>query len=121
MEEKLLADALVVVHLGFVAFVIAGGLLCWRWPGLVWLHLPAAIWGAWIELSGRICPLTPLEVRLRQAAGNAGYEGGFVEHYLIPLLYPTGLERDLQLWLGTLVIAVNIAVYIGLVLHWRHR
>jgi hypothetical protein len=109
-----------MVHLGFVAFVIAGGALCWRWPRLAWLHLPAAAWGVWIELSGRVCPLTPLEVRLRLAAGEAGYEGGFVEHYLIPLLYPDGLERDLQLWLGIAVISVNFFVYLALILHrWQ--
>jgi len=121
VESRLLADLLVIVHLGFVAFVIAGGVLCWRWPRLAWLHLPAAAWGAWIELSGRVCPLTPLEVRLRLAAGEAGYRGGFVEHYLIPLLYPAGLQHDLQLWLGIGVIAVNLAVYLVLILRWRQR
>ena len=82
-----------------------------RWPRLVWLHLPAACWGAYVEFSGRICPLTPLENALRERAGEAGYRGGFVEHYLLPVIYPAGLTRDTQLVLGTLVVVLNLAFY----------
>jgi len=117
MAARLLADVLVLVHLAFVAFVIGGALLTWRWPRLAWAHVPAAAWGAWVELTGRICPLTPLEIQLRRAAGEAGYEGGFIEHYLIPLLYPEGLDSDIQSWLGVLVLAVNLLAYAGIL--WR--
>jgi hypothetical protein len=110
-----LADLVVVVHLAFVVFVVAGGILVLRWPRLAWVHLPAAAWGAWIELSGWICPLTPLEVRLRQAGGEAGYAGGFIEHYLEPILYPVGLQRGVQILLAALVIGINALVYLRLV------
>ncbi|MCT9117177.1 DUF2784 domain-containing protein [Cupriavidus gilardii] len=106
-----LADAVVVLHLLFVAFVVAGGALLWRWPRVAWLHLPAALWGATVEWTGWICPLTPLENRLRLAAGEHGYAGGFVEQYLLPLLYPQALTRETQLWLGALVVGINVAVY----------
>jgi hypothetical protein len=95
----------------FVLFVVLGGLLVLRWPRLGYVHLPAAIWGAWIEFTGRMCPLTPLENSLRARAGEAGYSGGFIEHYLLPLLYPSALTRTIQLVLGTLVIVVNLCIY----------
>lgn len=107
----LLADLVVLLHLAFVAFVIGGGLLVLRWPRVAWVHLPCASWGALIELAGWICPLTPLENALRRRAGQAGYGGGFVEHYIIPLLYPHALTRTTQVVLGLTVIAVNLAVY----------
>lgn len=113
-----LADAVVLVHLLFVAFVVAGGALLWRWPRVAWLHLPAALWGVAVEWTGWICPLTPLENRLRHAAGQQGYEGGFVERYLLPLLYPEALARDTQLVLGAAVLAINIVCY---ALWWRRR
>jgi hypothetical protein len=113
-----LADLVVVVHAAFVAFVVAGGLLVWRRPRLAWIHLPCAAWGVYIEWSGGICPLTPLEQSLRRAAGAGGYEGGFIEHYLEPILYPPGLGRGTQLVLGGLALAMNLAVY-GLLLR-RH-
>jgi hypothetical protein len=106
-----LADALVVVHLLFVVFVMAGGFLVARWPRLAWIHLPAAAWGAFIEFSGGICPLTPLENRLRLLGGEAGYAGGFVERYLLPILYPDNLTLPVQQVLGGLVVAVNLAAY----------
>ena len=115
----ILADALVLVHFAFVVFVVLGGFLALRWPKAAWLHLPAACWGAYIEFSGGICPLTPLEVRLRQAGGEAGYSGGFVEHYVIPLLYPAELTTGIQVLLGVIVILANALVY-GFVL-WRVR
>lgn len=117
----LLADLLVVVHLLFVAFVMAGGFLLLRWPKLIGLHLPAALWGAWIEFSGGICPLTPLENRLRALSGEAGYHGGFVEHYLLPLLYPAQLTHAVQLVLGGAVVAVNLGVYAWVIWVWRRR
>jgi hypothetical protein len=119
MLYRLLADAVVVLHLGFVGFVVLGGLLALRWPRAAWVHLPAAMWGVWIEFTGRICPLTPLENWLRRQGGEAGYSASFVEHYLIPLLYPAALTRELQWTLGGLVIAVNAAVYA--VVLWRRR
>lgn len=112
MPHRLLADALVVVHLAFVLFVVLGGLLALRWPRAAWVHLPAAAWGAWIEWAGWICPLTPLENRLRQRGGQSGYETTFVEQYIVPVLYPPGLSRETQWVLGALVVAVNVAVYL---------
>jgi hypothetical protein len=114
----LLADFLVAVHFAFLLFVVLGGLLVARWPRATWLHLPAAAWGAFIELSGGICPLTPWEQSLRRRAGQAGYTGGFIEHYLIPVLYPSGLTPTIQLGLGAAVIAINVAVYRWA---WRRR
>jgi hypothetical protein len=111
MVYRILADLVVGVHALFVAFVVIGGLLALRWPWVAALHLPAAVWGALIELRGGVCPLTPLENSLRASAGQAGYEGGFIEHYLVPVLYPAGLTRGVQLSLGALVIAVNLVVY----------
>lgn len=108
---RLLADGVVGLHLAFVLFVVAGGLLVLRWRWLAWIHLPAAAWGALIEFAGWICPLTPLENELRRRAGEAGYAGGFVEHYLLPVLYPSGLTRGVQIALGLLVLILNLAVY----------
>jgi hypothetical protein len=111
MAHRLAADAVLIAHAAFVVFVVLGGLLAWRWSRAALLHLPAAAWGAWIEFSGGICPLTPLENRLRHAAGQAGYDGGFVEHYLLALIYPEGLTREVQIALGVAVIVINAAVY----------
>jgi hypothetical protein len=119
MAYHILADLVVGVHALFVAFVMVGGLLALRWSWVVVLHLPAAIWGALIEFKGWICPLTPLENSLRSAAGEAGYQGGFIEHYLLPVLYPAGLNRGMQLVLGSVVIAVNVLVYGFLLARWR--
>jgi hypothetical protein len=109
--QRLVADAVVVLHLAFVVFVIAGGFLSWCFPRVVWLHLPAAVWGTLIEFTGWICPLTPLENRLRISAGDAGYEGGFVEHYIVPIIYPPGLTHGSQIGLGGLVILLNMVAY----------
>ena len=108
----MLADFVVVLHFLFVLFVVLGGLLVLRWPRVAWLHLPAAIWGAAIELAGGICPLTPLENSLRRQAGGTGYSGGFIEHYILPVLYPSDLTRSIQIVLGLLVIALNLAIYV---------
>lgn len=118
MIYRVAADAVVLVHLAFVLYVALGGLLVLRWPRTAWLHIPCAVWGVWIEWSGGICPLTPLENTLRARGGEAGYPGGFVEHYLIPVLYPIGLTSHLQIVLGALVVAFNILVYGWL---WRTR
>ena len=108
----MLADLVVVIHSLFVLFVIFGGFLALRWWKMIYLHLPAVLWGAFIEFAGGICPLTPLENALRRGAGLAGYTGGFVEHYILPVLYPAGLTRNVQLVLGALVIGTNLLVYI---------
>lgn len=121
MSSRLFADALVVVHFAFIAFVVAGGLLALWHRAWAALHLPAAAWGAWTEFTGTICPLTPWENALRAKAGLAGYAGGFVEHYLVPLIYPDALTARTQVVLGFAVIAINAAVY-GLVWwRWRRR
>lgn len=111
MPYALAADAVVVLHGLFVVFALLGALtLLWRrW--MVWIHLPCVVWGAWIELSGRICPLTPMENHFRRLAGQAGYEGGFVAHYLLPVLYPDGLTRASQLLLGAAFLAINLGLY----------
>ena len=106
-----LADGVLVFHLSFVVFVMLGGLLVLRWRRLAWLHVPAVIWGIYIELSGRICPLTPLENSLREAAGQTGYSGGFIEHYVTAIIYPDGLSRGIQMVLAAIVVLVNVAVY----------
>jgi hypothetical protein len=116
-----LADALLTVHAAFVCFVVLGGLAVLRWPRLAWVHVPAAAWGALIEFSGWICPLTPLENAWRVRAGEVGYNGGFIEHYLLPTLYPAGLTRPTQWVLGIGVLVVNVGAY-GLLYHrMRHR
>ena len=111
MGSRILADLLVLVHLGFVLFVVAGGALVLRWPRLALVHVPAAIWGAWIELSGGICPLTPWEKSLRERAGQAVYAGDFIGHYVLPVLYPVDLSREVQIWLGLGVLVTNLALY----------
>jgi hypothetical protein len=111
MVYRILADLVVGTHVLFVVFVVAGGLLALRWPWVAARHVPAAVWGALIEFQGWVCPLTPLENSLRESAGQSGYEGGFIEHYLLPVLYPAGLTPGVQLVLGSLVIVVNLVVY----------
>lgn len=120
MIYRLLADLTVIGHGLFVVFVVFGGLAVLRWPRVAWLHLPCAAWGALIEFQGWICPLTPLENHLRRLGDEAGYDGGFVEHYLLPILYPPGLTRDAQIALGVLVLVLNLAVY-GWLLRRRAR
>ena len=118
MPYGLLADAVLLAHAAFVAFVVLGGFLALRWQRLAWVHLPVVAWGAGIEFTGGICPLTPLENHLRALAHEQGYAGGFVEHYVFGLLYPEGLTRDLQIALGLGVLALNAAVYAWL---WYRR
>ena len=121
MFYRVLADLVVIVHVAFVAFVVAGGVLVIKWPRLAWVHVPCVVWGALIEFTGWICPLTPLENALRNRAGEAGYTGGFVEHYLLGALYPSGLTRTVQLVLGLLVAAINVVVYGYVIARWRRR
>jgi len=117
MAYRLLADLVVVVHSLFLLFVVLGGFLVLQWRPIAWAHLPAAAWGVAIELRHGICPLTPLENTFRERAGLAGYSGGFVEHYLVPLLYPAGLTQGRQLLLAGFAVLVNLVAY-GLVV--RH-
>ena len=118
VSYRLLADAVLVVHLVFVVFVVAGGLPALRWPRLAWVHLPAAAWGVSIELAGWICPLTPLENHFRRLGGEAGYAGGFVETYVLAALYPQGLTRGVQVAFGVGVLLLNATVY---AVAWRRR
>lgn len=111
MNYGLLADGVVAIHALFIVFAVLGGFLAlWR-PWIALVHVPAALWGAYVEFSGRICPLTPLENRFRDLAGEAGYAGGFIAHYITPLIYPAGLTREIQLWLGVVVVAINLLAY----------
>lgn len=120
MSYALAADLLVVLHLIFILFVAAGGLLALRWPRLAWAHLPAALWGTLIELGGWVCPLTPLENSLRRSAGEAGYTGGFIDHYILSLVYPLGLTRNIQIGLGIAVLTLNALAYGALFVRYRH-
>jgi hypothetical protein len=121
MAYRFLADVVLVLHLGFVLFVVLGALLVFRWPRLRWLHIPAAVWGAVIELAGWPCPLTPLENVLRRMGGEAGYGGGFIERYATSLLYPGQLPRAAHVTLGLLVLAINLAIYWHLLRRLRKR
>ena len=115
MVYRLLANAVVLVHALFIVFVVVGGFLAWRRPWVAAVHLPCAVWGILIEFRGWICPLTPLENSLRARAGQAGYSGGFVEHYLLPAMYPAGLTPRVQLGLGTAVLVINALAYAVLI------
>jgi hypothetical protein len=108
---SVLAQAVLVLHLAFVGWVVAGGLAAWVRPALAIVHLPAVAWGVWIEASGGVCPLTPLENALLRRAGEAGYEGGFIEYHLLALLYPQGLTRELQVVLAVALLGLNLVVY----------
>lgn len=121
MLASLLADAVLALHGLFIVWNTLGGLVVLRWPLLAWVHLPAVAWAVWIEWSGGICPLTPLEQRLRIAAGQAGYRGGFIEHYLTAAIYPDGLTREIQIAFGVLVLVINVVVYAVLVRRMRAR
>ncbi|HHO67531.1 MAG TPA: DUF2784 family protein [Gammaproteobacteria bacterium] len=121
MPYRLAADLVLVLHALFVVFVLLGGLLVLYRHRFLYLHLPAAVWGALVEFRGWVCPLTPLEQALRRAAGAAGYEGGFIEHYLVAVLYPASLGRDTQILLGGVVVAVNLLVYGAVLVRYRHH
>jgi hypothetical protein len=111
MAYRWLADATVALHFAFIAFVVLGAFLVARNVGWAWLHLPAVAWVAWLEFTGAICPLTPLENMLRTRAGEAGYSGGFIDHYVLPIIYPAGLTPEIQIMLGVAVVVLNAIVY----------
>lgn len=113
MLWRLLANAVVLLHGLFILFIVFGGFLTWRWRGVAWVHVPFAVWGVLIEYFGWVCPLTPLENHFRARAGLAGYSGGFIEHYLLPIIYPAGLTPRTQILLGTLALIVNLCAYAG--------
>ena len=115
MTAAAFADAVVACHAAFIVFALLGAALLVLWPRLVWLHLPALAWGGFVEFTGRICPLTALEDRLRDAAGQAGYRGGFIDHYLTPIIYPAGLTHGTQLIFGTILVGLNLLFYLNFV------
>ena len=117
MLPRLAADATLVLHLAFIAFALFGALFALRWRWIPLVQVPAAAWGVFVEVTGRLCPLTELENHFRALAGQGGYSESFVERYLLPMIYPSGLTRDVQFVLAAIVLAVNIAVY-GILL-WR--
>ncbi|MEO8487301.1 MAG: DUF2784 domain-containing protein [Betaproteobacteria bacterium] len=121
MGARLAADAVVALHLAFIAFACLGGMLAWRRLRHALVHLPALGWAAWVEFTGATCPLTPLENRLRRSAGEAGYADGFVEHHLMPILYPAGLTPGMQAWIGAFLVAINLAIYAVALARWRAR
>lgn len=121
MTNRLLADLVVVAHFAFVVFAVAGGLaVLWR-SWIAWLHVPAALWSGVVNLAGWLCPLTPLENVFRHRAGLAGYEGGFIEHYILPVLYPAGMTRGVALTAGVCVLAWNVIVYAVVIRRLRRR
>jgi len=120
MLEARLADLIVLLHVAFVLFVLFGGFLSVKWPRAMWLHVPAATWGAVVEFTGSTCPLTPLENRLREQSGHSLYRSDFITHYILPILYPDDLTRELQTALGTTVLLLNAALY-GWLWHLAHR
>lgn len=121
MLYRFAADAVLLLHLAFILFAVLGGLLAVWWRGVLFIHLPAAAWGVFVELTGRICPLTSLENAFRISAGTAGYSESFVEHYLLGIIYPDGLTREVQYFLGALVGAVNVAIYLWLFYYFRQK
>ena len=121
MLYSILADTLVVVHLAFIIFVMLGGLLLLKWRRLIYLHLPAVAWGTLVELRGWLCALTPLEQHFRKLAGETGYSGGFVQHYLLPIIYPAGLTRDMQTLLAICVITANLSIYAVIYVIYRRN
>ena len=121
MYYQIAADLVVLVHLGFVGFVVAGGLRVLKWRPVAAIHIPAALWGALVELQGWYCPLTPLEQYLRKAGGQSAYSGDFVERYLIPVLYPADLDREMQMLLGAAVVAINLVLYAWVLIQLQRR
>ncbi|KJZ42554.1 DUF2784 domain-containing protein [Pseudomonas fluorescens] len=121
MLYRIAADGLVLFHLLFILFVLFGGLLVLKWRPLIWWHLPAAAWGVSVEVFHLICPLTEWENLMRDAAGQTGYSGGFIEHYVWPVIYPAGLTPAIQLGLGSVVLAINVLVYFRLIRLWKLR
>src|SRR5262245_61866114 len=121
MNYRIAADAVVIVHFAFIAFVVFGALLVARWSWVVWLHVPAFLWGVIVETTGRLCPLTDVENALRAEAGQSGYPGGFIDHYLLSIIYPAGLTREVQLVLAVGVVTINAFIYGWLYRRRRNR
>ncbi|MFH1870582.1 MAG: DUF2784 domain-containing protein [Pseudomonadota bacterium] len=121
MTARIAADLVVVLHLAFILFVGLGALLSLRWKAAAWLHLPALVWGVTSEFTHGVCPLTPLEQRLRVAAGDGSYSGSFIQHYLLPLIYPAGLDQRFQYALGIVLVIFNLAVYTWVLLRRAAR
>ena len=121
MIFRLAAELVILVHFAFVAFVVLGASLVFYRPWIAFVHVPAVLWGAATELLGIVCPLTPLEQRLWRFAGETGYAGDFIDHYLTPILYPAGLTRGVQVALGSALLALNLAVYGWVLVHLRQR
>ena len=121
MGYQLLADLTLTLHLLFIVFALFGGLLCLHRKAWACLHLPALAWGIWVEWAGDLCPLTPLENHFRQLANQSGYQGGFIEHYLLPLIYPPGLTREVQWVLGALLLGLNLCIYSYLIFKHKKR
>jgi hypothetical protein len=119
--HQLLADGVVILHLLFILFVVLGGIMTLVWPKVIWVHIPCVFWAIIIELTGMICPLTPLENELRSRAGQGVYSGDFVIHYLEPLIYLEGLTRQLQIILGVMAALINMIVYSWIYLRWKQR
>lgn len=118
---RLLADLLLLTHFAFIIFVLLGGLLMLKWPQVAWLHIPAALWGVLTELLSLPCPLTPMEKYFQRLAGDAPYEGDFIAHYLLPVIYPAALTPNIQILLGIIVIVVNIVIYTYVLTHMNQR
>ena len=121
MIYRLLADLVLLFHLAFIVFVVLGGLLVLRRPRAAWLHIPAVIWGAYIEFFDGPCPLTPMENHFRRLGGQAGYEGGFIDHYVTAIIYPEGLTRPVQIGFGVAVVVINVVAYVLVVRRARRR
>lgn len=116
-----LADAIVIIHFAFIVFAAAGAWLALWWRWIPWVHVPCAAWAAYVVLSGTLCPLTPMELALRYKAGEAGYSGGFIEHYILPIIYPPGLTREVQMLLGVIVVMLNAIAYAMVIRRWTKR
>lgn len=121
MVTRWAADGVLILHFAFIVFACLGGWLAWFWPRLIWAQLPAAGWAIWIELSGRICPLTYLENDLRLQAGQAGYSSSFIEHHLLGVIYPQGLTREIQMMLAAAVLVLNMLAWALLLWRWLRR
>jgi len=115
------ADFIVLLHFTFIVFVLGGGILVIKWRWIIWLHIPAVIWGALISFFGWICPLTPIENMLRQAGKGEGYLTGFIEHYLVPVIYPSGLDRRMYIAMGIFVLVFNLPIYALLIAKFKNK
>lgn len=117
--NQFLADAIFLLHSAYILFVLFGALLAFKWSWIRWIHIPAVIWAAVVELTGRVCPLTPWENWFREVGGGMPYAGSFIEHYLVPLVYPSNLTREVQVVLGIGVIVLNVALYVLFQKRWQ--